>query len=175
MLTEFNQEERVENARHHIKNYRGSTSIKSNQELVVIENWCLMPNHYHLVLRQLVPGGIAKFLQKVMTGYTMYYNLRHERTGALFQGKSKSKHVDEEKYLNWVHYYIDLNPLELLYKDWKKSGVPSAQKGIAYLEAYPWHKRRKYAGETFNRDKFARGAQAAYQPKEKKSKSVETE
>lgn len=176
MLVEFNQEDRVRNTFRYVdepQTVRGSTSHSA--KLVVIENWCLMPNHYHLVLRQLVPGGIAKFLQKVMTGYTMYFNLRHERSGALFQGKTKSKHIDKEKYLNYVHYYIDLNPLELLYPQWKEKGVPSIDKARAYLESYPWHKRRKYAGETFNKDKFARGSQVAYQPKEKNSKSLEKE
>lgn len=152
MLIEFNQEARSGNVfRDSRKKERGSTSLN---KLVVIENWCLMPNHYHMCVRQLVPGGIAKFLQKVMTGYTMYFNLRHGRSGALFQGKTKSKHVDKENYLNYLHYYIDLNPLELLCPEWKTKGVPNVEKARSYLEAYAWHKRTQYSGETFNKEKF---------------------
>jgi len=165
MLEECNQEDRVVGGYYAFKdNEVKSSTSATNKKLVVIENWCLMPNHYHLVVRQLIPGGIAKFLQKVMTGYTMYFNLRHARSGALFQGKTKSKHVDKEKYLNYLHYYIDLNPLELLYPEWKTKGVPSVDKARAYLESYPWHQRRKYTGETFNSEKFAKYALSIYKP-----------
>jgi len=157
MLNEFNTEERVFNTHRQANaktlNARGSSS---NKRLVAIENYCLMPNHYHLCLRQLTKNGISKYLQKVMTGYTMYFNLRHKRSGALFQGKTKSRHVDTEKYFNYHHYYIDLNPLELLYPEWKEKGVPNIGKAREYLEAYPWHKRKNYKGETFNREKIAK-------------------
>ena len=113
-----------------------------------------MPNHYHLCLRQLIPGGISKYLQKVMTGYTMYFNLRHDRSGALFQGKTKSKHVDEERYLNYLHYYIDLNPLTILYPEWKTRGVPSGSKARMFLEKFPWNKRTKYGSVNFNVEKI---------------------
>jgi len=113
-----------------------------------------MPNHYHLCVRQLQTGGIAKFLQKVMTGYTMYFNLRHDRSGAIFQGKTKSKHVDRENYLHYLHYYIDLNPLALLYPQWKEKGVSNTKDAITYLESYPWHTRRSYKGESFDKEKF---------------------
>src|SRR3989344_2853321 len=61
--------------------------------LVEIGAYALMPNHPHLVLKQMMDNGIARFMQKVFTGYTMYFNIKNERTGALFAGTYKYRHV----------------------------------------------------------------------------------
>jgi len=102
----------------------------------------------------------------------MYFNLRHDRSGALFQGKTKSKYVDKEGYLNYLHYYIDLNPLEIYDPEWKTKGVSSIKKACSYLEAYPWHMRQLYKGEMFNREKFAKYALALNKPQTIKKKKV---
>ena len=155
ILEEFNTTEPVYNVSEYVEHQKAYTRGRtSGKKLVMIENYCLMPNHYHLCLRQLIPGGISKYLQKVMTGYTMYFNLRHDRSGALFQGKTKSKHVDEERYLNYLHYYIDLNPLTILYPEWKTRGVPSGSKARMFLEKFPWNKRTKYGSVNFNVEKI---------------------
>ena len=72
---------------------RGSTSINRGERVVDLVAFCLMPNHFHLLLRQRVENGISKYMQKVGTGYTMYFNERHERSGALFQGRYKYVHI----------------------------------------------------------------------------------
>src|SRR3989338_10025739 len=88
--------------------------------LVDIAVYCLMPNHIHLVLKQLVDGGIAKFMQKVFTAYTMYFNSHSGRTGALFAGTYKAKHIDDDRYLKCVVPYVLLNPIELFQPKWKE-------------------------------------------------------
>lgn len=88
--------------------------------LVDIAVYCLMPSHVHLVLKQLVDGGIAKFMQKVFTAYTMYFNSRNARTGALFSGTYKAKHIDDDTYLKCVVPYVLLNPIELFQPKWKE-------------------------------------------------------
>src|SRR3989338_465949 len=67
--------------------------------LVEIGAFCLMSNHFHLLVRQKVKGGVSKFMQKLITGYVMYYNKRHKRVGPLFQGKFKSKDIVDDNYL----------------------------------------------------------------------------
>jgi putative transposase len=99
----------------HISNYQGSTLmemllLEKGERLVDITAYCLMPNHFHLLLHQRTEGGISKFMQKLTTGYTMYFNKKYERSGTLFQGKFKSKHASEDRYLKYLLSYIHLNP-----------------------------------------------------------------
>lgn len=61
-----------------------------------------------------------------MTGYTMYFNKKYHRTGVLFQGKAKSKHIDSDSYYRQLRAYVDLNPVELFDKAWKKTGKVSS-------------------------------------------------
>jgi putative transposase len=117
----------------------GYSNKKGNQKLVNIEAFCLMPNHYHLLLEEVAEGGISKFLQKVMTGYAMYFNKKYNRTGSLFQGKAKSKHIDRDSYYMQVKAYIDLNPVELFDKGWKENlRVGSPDKTLKFLSDYKW-------------------------------------
>ena len=82
--------------------------------LVEIVAYCLMPNHYHLLLREIVSGGISKFMQKIGTGYTMYLNAKSGEVGRIFQGQYKGKTITDESYLQYMDAYIQLlNPLEL--------------------------------------------------------------
>ena len=83
----------------------GSTS----KPLVNFICYCLNPNHYHFLLEQVVEKGIEKFMQRLGTGYTLYFNTRHKRSGALFQGRFKSKHVESNDYLLRLSSYINLN------------------------------------------------------------------
>src|SRR3989339_783003 len=80
------------------------------EQLVAIGAYCLMPNHFHLLLTPLVNGGISKFMLKLQTGYSMYFNKKNERVGALFQGVFKSQYINEDKYLRYIYAYIHLNP-----------------------------------------------------------------
>ncbi|MEX0931726.1 MAG: transposase [Candidatus Paceibacterota bacterium] len=88
--------------------------------LVDIVAYVLMPNHYHLILREKVEGGIIKFLSKVMTAYTMYFNTKNERGGQLFCKPFRAKHINEDAYFRWVLSYIHLNPLGLVSDEKRK-------------------------------------------------------
>jgi len=90
------------------------------KQLVSIGAWCLMPNHFHLLVREISQDGISKFMQKLGTAYTMFFNFTNKRTGALFQGRYKSKHVTEDKYLRYLYSYIHMNPLKLKDSQWKE-------------------------------------------------------
>ena len=91
----------------------GVSHSQETDRLVNIIAFCLMPNHFHMLLQELTAGGISKFMQKLSTGYTMYFNEKNNRSGALFQGRFKSKFVDSELYLLKVIDYIHLNPKNL--------------------------------------------------------------
>jgi len=86
----------------------GGLASKS-KELVNFIAYCLNPNHYHFLLEQVADRGIEKFMHKMGTGYTRYFNDKYKRTGALFQGKFKSIHVDSNEYLLHVSAYVNLN------------------------------------------------------------------
>ncbi len=94
--------------------------FKKTRRIVEIGAYALMPNHIHFVLKEIQEGGISLFMQKVFTGYTMYFNQKNERTGALFAGTFKSKHVEDDRYLKHLISYVHLNPAELFEPNWKK-------------------------------------------------------
>ncbi len=136
ILKIFNDSARAENVRYF---YRSRTSIglKSRNPLVEIISYSLLPNHYHFLIKQVSDGGISKFLQKIGTGYAHYFNKKYKRSGVLFQGKTKSKHVDTDKYLNYLKQYIELNPLDLFQSKWKE-GVKNKKEAVKFLNQYKW-------------------------------------
>lgn len=83
--------------------------------------YCLMPNHFHLLLYQKGMDGITKLMRRVLTGYVMYFNNRYNRVGGLFQGRYKAATVDKDGYLHHVSRYIHLNPQD--YKNWQYSSL----------------------------------------------------
>ena len=88
--------------------------------LVDIGAYAFMPNHVHMIIRPLSDSGLSLFMQKVFTGYAMYFNGKYERTGPLFSGRYKSKHLDSDEYLKHAIQYVLLNPIELSEPHWKK-------------------------------------------------------
>src|SRR3989338_5386950 len=87
----------------------GGSTAKLKKELVNIIAYCLNPNHFHLILEQLVDGGISEFMRRLSGGYTWYFNNKHKRSGSLFQGRFKAVHVDSNEYLLHVSAYVNLN------------------------------------------------------------------
>ncbi|MBI2626457.1 MAG: transposase [Candidatus Nealsonbacteria bacterium] len=130
--------DRIENRKER-KNNRGATPV-NRKPLVEVIIFCLMPNHYHLVLRQLVDGGISLFMKKLADSYVGYFNLKHNRKGmgSLFQGRFKAVHVKDDKQLLALICYIFTNPVELIEKNWKEMGVKDIKKVIKFLESYRW-------------------------------------
>lgn len=111
---------------------------RKESPLVAIYAYCLMPNHFHLVLQEKEPGGITSFLKKVLTGYAMYFNTKYAHSGVLFQGPSKSRHIDSEPYFRYIFSYLHLNPLDLVEPHWKKVGVKDALGVRKFVTTYPY-------------------------------------
>lgn len=87
--------------------------IENQTELVRIYCYCLMPNHFHLLIQQLSDSGISEFLRRVADSYTRYFNTKYERVGSLFQGVFKAKLVETDEYLLQVSKYIHRNSFPL--------------------------------------------------------------
>jgi putative transposase len=124
---------------------RGSTST-NRERMVEIVAFCLMPNHFHFILRQTKEGGIVKFMQKVGTGYTMYFNQKNKRSGVLFQGRFKAILVDNDEYFLPLLNYIHLNPVELAEPEWREEGIKDKDKVDNFLENYRWSSYQDYIG-----------------------------
>jgi len=104
----------------YIKKYldpiEGSDPVKSLKSLsseIELLAFCLMPNHFHFLVKQTSLDGITKFVRAVCTSYVMYFNKKYERIGTLFQGKYKGVLINNDVYLLHLSRYIHLNPLTL--------------------------------------------------------------
>ncbi|HUC88953.1 MAG TPA: hypothetical protein VMR49_02895 [Candidatus Paceibacterota bacterium] len=135
--------------------------------IVFIGAWVLMPNHFHLYLTTNAEArlpqnsnAIAIFMQKVLTAYSKYFNAKYHRTGSLFEGKFKSVHINKETQAKYLFSYIHLNPIKLIQKDWKESGIKDKKKILNFLESYKWSSYFDYLmilrseNKIINRDKF---------------------
>lgn len=109
-------------------NFGHSMSKKSNEgdQLVEIICYCLNPNHYHFLVRQVADQGIERFMQRLGNGYTKYFNLKYNRSGALFQGRFKSVHIGENEQLLHTSVYVNLNFRVHRYGETKLSLVRSS-------------------------------------------------
>ncbi len=87
------------------------SKLRLNDKICDILAYCLMPNHFHLLLKQNTNGGITEFLSKLSNSYTKYFNLKYDRVGALFQGEFKSVLIESDEQLVHVSRYIHLNPV----------------------------------------------------------------
>src|SRR3989344_4396072 len=87
----------------------GGETAKLHKKLVHIIAYCLNQNHYHLKLQQKSIGCISEFMKRLGGGYTWYFNNKHERSGVLFQGTFKSKHITSNEYLLYLSAYVNLN------------------------------------------------------------------
>lgn len=84
--------------------------FSKNPKIVEVICYCLMPNHFHLLVRQLEDGGVSEFMRKIGNSYTKYHNIKHRRIGPLFQGEFKAVTVESDEQLIHVSRYIHLNP-----------------------------------------------------------------
>lgn len=112
--------------------------IERGETLVDIGAYCLMPNHFHLLVREKNDNNISIFMRKLLTGYSMYFNKRCQRTGSLFEGKFKANHVDNDAYLKYLFSYIHLNPVKLINKEWKEDDISDRNKAHNHLQGYTY-------------------------------------
>ncbi|OGG93362.1 hypothetical protein A2609_01575 [Candidatus Kaiserbacteria bacterium RIFOXYD1_FULL_47_14] len=107
-MIEFNVIDPIGSLYENSRRQCGGSTATLSEKLVNILAYCLNPNHYHLILEQLVDGGISEFMKRI-GGYTWYFNNKYERNGALFQGRFKAIHIDSNEYLLHASSYVNLN------------------------------------------------------------------
>lgn len=153
-MYEFNDENPALNLGFRFDNY-GTKLAKSDftifrkhrKPMVEILCFCLMPNHYHFMVRQLLDGGITEFMRKIGTGYTNFFNIKHKRVGPLFQGKFKAVQISKEAHFTYLPHYIHLNPLGLSMPEWRKRKIHNPKQALKFLESYRWSSYLDYIGK----------------------------
>ena len=153
-LFEFNDTEPVNNLTYFLgkksKNKDvGRPYIKRNSRklLVKIHAFCLMPNHYHMILSPVIENGISLFMKKFNGGYAKYFNEKYERTGSLFEGKYKKIIIKDESHFIHLPYYIHLNPLDLIAPEWRERRLDNFKKAMNFIDSYRWSSHLDYSGE----------------------------
>ncbi len=112
--------------------------------LVDIGAYCLMPNHFHLLVREHSEGGVVAFMQKLSTAYAMYFNKKYARSGALFEGPFRATHVTRDEHLSYLFAYIHLNPIGMIDDGWKKGQLHDATRAKEFLRTYPYSSLADY-------------------------------
>jgi len=116
---------------------------RTRKLLVEILAFCLMPNHVHLLVRQLQKNGISKFMKK-FGGYALYYNKKYGRMGHLFQNRYQIVHIRNDKQLMTVFVYIHTNPVAIIYPGWKEKGIKDLKRAVKFIENYKWSSYSDY-------------------------------
>ncbi len=120
---------------------------KRGEQYVNVGSYCLMPNHFHILLHEKEENGISSFMTKLLTAYSMYFNKKYQRTGSLFEGKFKATHADDDEYLKYLFSYIHLNPIKLLEPLWKERGITNVERAEEFLKTYPFSSYVDFLGE----------------------------
>ena len=122
---------------------------RTKRELLVeILSFCLMPNHIHLLLKQLTDDGISAFMRKIGAGFVGYYNNRYHRKGHLFDGRYRAVRIEDDEQLKTVFVYIHTNPVSLIASNWKEGGISEEilPETIDFIEKYKWSSYSDYLG-----------------------------
>ncbi len=148
-LYEFNDQDRVFDVGYRSNKFLdiASPEMKKKRKLLVdIHCFCLMGNHYHLLLSPRVENGISMFMKKLNMGYAKYFNQKYKRKGALFEGRYKSVLIDTESHFIHIPYYIHLNPLDFISPEWRNRTIKNSKAAIKFLENYRWSSFLDYLG-----------------------------
>jgi putative transposase len=119
------------------------------ERIVDIHGWCLMDNHYHLLLSECVDGGLTQFIRKLNIGYVKYFNEKYDRVGTLFQGRTKKVLIASDGHFLHILNYIHLNPLDMLpgARKWREYEVKSVRDAMRHLDSYRWSSYLDYCGK----------------------------
>lgn len=153
-LFEFNDQNPLSNTSYYFSKNKNKLSSSQDDKLerkprkllVNLYAFCLMPNHYHLLLSARVDNGVPRFMKKLNMGYARYFNERYERKGTLFEGRYKSVLIKHEAHFIHLPYYIHLNPLDLVFPEWRNGKLKKYREAMRFLENYRWSSHLDYLG-----------------------------
>lgn len=120
--------------------------VQDRKPIAEILASCLMPNHYHMVVKEILDGGISLFMKKLGNGYTAYFNEKYDRkgVGGLFQGTYQSVRIKDDRQLIAIFNYVHTNPVELVEKQWKEFRVKNKKHALDFLQNYPYSSYHDY-------------------------------
>lgn len=126
-----------------------SKSFDRGDTIVDIGVYCLMPNHFHILIREKIDGGISLYMRKLMTAYSMYFNKKYKRTGKLYEAVFKATHCKEDRYLKYLYSYMHLNPAKLIDKDWRENKNKNTTKLLDYVFSFNYSSLVEYVDSTY--------------------------
>lgn len=139
-----------------VKKHINAFEFERGQNIVFIGAWVLMPNHFHIYIssgpkqglgqKQNELTNVTKFMLKLCTSYSKYFNKKYKRTGKLFEDKFKATHISNEVQAKYLFSYIHLNPIKLIDPKWKEEGINDRQKAISFLSTYKWSSYHEFSG-----------------------------
>ena len=121
---------------------------RGGEKLVEILAFCIMPNHFHLLVRQLSDDSIPYFMMKYGTALGKFINIKYKRRGQLFENRYKAILVDNDAHFIHLPYYIHCNCLDLSHPKWRTRELKSPQAAIAKMDSYLWSSHLDYSGVT---------------------------
>ena len=121
-------------------------SLRNRDKLVELHAFCLMSNHYHLLMSPIEDNGVPKFMQKLNGGYVKYFNIKYSRKGRLFESTYKPVIVQDEPHFVYIPYYIHCNPLDITMPEWREHLLPNPLSAWQFLETYRWSSHPDYLG-----------------------------
>ena len=135
----FNDSNNAPNCISQPKQWQSNTNRKC---IVRIHAWCLMNNHYHLLLSP-VDGelkNISLFMKKLNMGYAKFFNEKYGRSGYLWQGKYKKVLISNDSQFEYIPYYLHLNPLDYTHDNWRTGTVRENEinEVMKQLRTYRW-------------------------------------
>mgnify|MGYP001588556120 FL=1 len=119
------------------------------ETIVDVGAFCLMPNHFHILIHEKMKNGISTYMRKLLTGYSMYFNKKYKRTGKLYEGVFKSIHINKDTYFKYLYSYIHLNPAKLIDKNWKEAENKKTSYLLEYVFSYQYSSLKEYLGLKF--------------------------
>lgn len=133
-----------------LRDFLNNETNENSSQIVNIFCYCLMPNHFHMIIKETTEGGISLFLQKILSGYSLYFNKKYKRTGALFGSRFKNKIIENDIYFNHLVTYIKNNPIKLINQNYKSESVLNGdytltEEDLRFADNYPYTSRgRRY-------------------------------
>ncbi len=148
-LWEFNDVALTSHAIHSFRNLGLRNPSLSKKRIVALHGWCLMKNHYHLLIEEITDGGMTLFLRKLNIGYANYFNEKYSRSGALFQGRTKKKLIGSNAHYLHILHYIHLNPLDYVEgaRQWRTGNIENPLGAKKRLDTYKWSSYQDYRGK----------------------------
>jgi putative transposase len=126
-----------------------SENFDREETIVDIGAYCLMPNHFHILVREKIENGISTYMRKLLTAYSMYFNKKYERTGKLYESVFKSTHAGSDNYLKYLYSYMHLNPVKLIDRNWKENRNKNNARFLEYIFSYPYSSLKEYIDAQF--------------------------